>query len=202
MSPAWRHPMPDEPTRIGPHLLGRKPNVPDSRDWTPKKLHAFLESSAPPDSIADMTVRQLATTTTYLSSWSALLAFWRWLKAFFKPQPAPSPSPTGTPAWEDLVILDQGNYGTCVGNGWAGFLAAAPIEDPGVTEKLARTIYYESTVIGGSPDNPDAPGGGKQGSTVRDGAKAVKNRGRITAYAFATALSQVDEWLNKHGSVV
>jgi len=99
-------------------------------------------------------------------------------------------------------VLDQGNYGTCVGNGWAGWLASDPVMDPGVDETLARAIYFESTVIGGSPDNPDAPGGGQQGSTVRDGAKAVQQRGRLSAYAFASTIGEVKEWLDNHGPVV
>lgn len=185
--------------QIDERRLGRK-YVPDERDWTPAQLHARLALSLP-DHIADMTVRQIHDTTPYLSSWSALLAFWRWLKSFFAPKPAPPPAADTTPAWEDLVVLDQGNFGTCVGNGWAGWADAAPIEDT-LNETDARAIYFEATIIDGQPDNPDLPGGGQQGSTVRSGAKAMKNRGKLTAYAFASTLADVDEWLDHHGTVV
>jgi hypothetical protein len=103
--------------------------------------------------------------------------------------------------WADAVVLDQGNFGTCVGNGWAGWGDSAPVVDT-FTETDARRIYYEATVIDGTNDDPDAPGGGQQGSTVRSGAKAMQNRGKLTAYAFTTSLSSIREWLANHGPVV
>jgi hypothetical protein len=103
--------------------------------------------------------------------------------------------------WDDPAVLDQGNFGTCVGNGWAGWGDSAPVLDL-FTETDARAIYYEATVIDGSPDDPDKPGGGQQGSTVRSGAKAMQNRGKLTAYAFTTTLPTIREWLANHGPVV
>jgi hypothetical protein len=103
--------------------------------------------------------------------------------------------------WADAAILDQGAFGTCVGNGWAGWGDAEPIVDTFV-EKDARAIYFEATKIDGQPDDPDAPGGGQQGSSVRSGAKAMQARGRLSAYAFTTTLSAVREWLANHGPVV
>lgn len=221
----------DEPTVIGPHLLGRK-YVADDRDWSVDKLHAYLEAGkpVPPEGLLDMTVRQAIAdpaTRQFFITWKGILALWAWIKHHLFPSPTPPvppapvppapvptppappapvpptpPAPVDAPAWADPVVLDQGNYGTCVGNGWAGWLAADPVEDPGVNETLARAIYYEATVIDGQPDNPDAPGGGQQGSTVRSGAQAIQNRKRLSAYAFATTTDQVDEWLNNHGPVV
>src|SRR5438132_140293 len=117
--------MPDEPTRIGPHLLGRKPNKPDDRDWTPEKLHAKLgekhedkpaTTGSPDEALLDKTFRQaLEEESPFVTTWRGLLILWGWLKRHFHPSPKPTPSPTDVPAWEDLVVLDQGNYGTCVG---------------------------------------------------------------------------------------
>lgn len=196
----------DEPTKIGPHLLGRK-YVADDRDWGVDKLHANLATaSAPIDPMLDKTVREVAAT---LVSWRQVLAFasalWTWIRHHVSPTPPPTPPPAPTPAdspaWYDGVVLDQGNYGTCVGNGWAGWGDCLPVADS-YTERDARAIYYESTVIDGHPDDPDAPGGGQEGSSVRAGAKAMKARGRLSAYAFATTMAQVDEWLDNHGPVV
>lgn len=103
--------------------------------------------------------------------------------------------------WADTVVLDQGDFGTCVGNGFAGFGISDPIDDA-YTEKDARAIYYEATVIDGHPDDPDAPGGGQQGSTVRSGAKAMVARGRLRGFAFTTDLNAIIEWLGLHGPVV
>jgi len=115
--------------------------------------------------------------------------------------PAPPAPPVDVPAWSDTAVFEQGQYGTCVGNGWAGWGASAPVQDV-YTEVDARAIYFEATVIDGQPDNPDSPGGGQQGSTVRSGAKAMVNRKRLAAYAFATTLADVNEWLDNHGPVV
>lgn len=103
--------------------------------------------------------------------------------------------------WTDAVVMDQGQSSTCVGNGWAGWGDSAPIQDA-FTEADARRIYYEATVIDGQPDDPDKPGGGQQGSTVRSGAKAMQARGRLSAYAFATSLASIREWLAFHSPVV
>ena len=192
------------PEQIGPHLLGRRV-VPDDRDWTPEKLHAHLAAQpSPPDSIADMTVRQIVTDTKYLSTWQGILAFWRWIKSFFfhpQPTPTPTPAPIDAPSWVPGPVLDQGDYGTCVGNGWAGWGDATPVVDT-YTEKDARAIYYEATCLDGQCDDPDALGGGQMGATVRSGAKAMQNRKRLLAYAFAKTLADVDEWIDNHGPVV
>lgn len=167
-------------------------------------MHERLAAAlpVPPDSLLTMTVGDAVEQSPFFKTWAGIRALWAWIKHNRKPTPPTPPAPTDPPAWRDPVILDQGNYGTCVGNGWAGWLASDPVMDPGITETVARAIYYESTVIGGSPDDPDAPNGGQQGSTVRDGAKAVQARGRLSAYAFATSLADVREWLNNHGPVV
>ena len=103
---------------------------------------------------------------------------------------------TDGPLWERGPVLDQGNFGTCVGNAWAGWGNAAPIEDS-YTETDARAIYYEATCIGGACDST-----GQNGSSTRDGAKAMQKRGKLTAYAFATGLPEIEEWLDHHGPVV
>jgi hypothetical protein len=171
--------------------------VADDRDWTADKLHVHLAAASPFD--PTQTIEEASAS---LVSWRDVLAFasalWAWLR---HKKPSPTPTPGGVPAWDDPIVLDQGQYGTCVGNGWAGWGDSAPIQD-NFQEKDARAIYYEATVIDGSPDNPDAPGGGQQGSTVRSGAKAMQNRGLLTAYAFSQKLADVDEWINNHGPVV
>lgn len=194
-------------TSIGPHLLGRRV-VRDDRDWGVDDLHARLAALAPlvpPEALLDETVGQAIGDSPFFQAWSAFLVLWRWVKRHVHPDPAPTPppapDPADAPAWEDTVVLDQGDYGTCVGNGWAGWGDAAPVEDT-YDETDARAIYYESTVIGGSPDDPDAPGGGQQGSSVRDGAKAMQQRARLAAYAFASSVDEVREWLANHGPVV
>jgi hypothetical protein len=97
------------------------------------------------------------------------------------------------PAWVDPIQLDQGQTGHCVGFGWAGWGDATPVQDT-FQNADGDAIYYECKVIDGEPLAED-------GSNVRSGAKAMQNRGRLTAYAFATNTAQIDEWFN-HGPVV
>ncbi len=98
--------------------------------------------------------------------------------------------------WADAVVLDQGDFGTCVGNGWAGWGDSNPVVDA-FTETDARAIYREATCIDGACDDTY-----QNGSTVRSGAKAMQNRGRLAVYAFAASLDDVREWLANHGPVV
>jgi len=162
----------DEPIKIGPHLLGRLPNKPDERDWTPEKLHQKLTVDhkkppvAPPDATLDKTIRQAVTDRDpFVTTWQGILALWRWIKSvLFPPKPTPTPpgpipTPTDGPLWADAIVLDQGNFGTCVGNAWAGWGNAAPVID-NFNETDARAIYYESTCIGGSCDVCPGPNQG------------------------------------------
>jgi hypothetical protein len=104
--------------------------------------------------------------------------------------------------WEDPeAVLDQGAYGTCVGNGWAQWGNTLPI-DAKLVEKDARSIYYQATIFDGQPDDPDKPGGGQQGSNVRSGAKAMQKRGNLVSYAFAASITEVRAWLRNKGPVV
>jgi len=173
----------------GRHLLGRV-YTPDARDWSLSRLMAVAE---PSDAILQQTIDQVMKTTQYFSNWSAYLALWRWLKT--KQQPVvPVPPATGTPAWELLTQLDQGQTGHCVGFGWAGWGDAAPVEDT-YQNADGNAIYYECKVIDGQPHQ-------ENGSSVRSGALAMRARGRLAAFAFATSLADINAWLDGHGPVV
>lgn len=179
---------------LGPHLLGRRPSPPDPRDW---QLEGFLVADPLDALLADVLASRCAKA---VKPWAQEVT--ARIKAISPPIPAPAPLPSGDILWADPhSVLNQGNYGTCVGNGWAQFGNSDPVEDS-YSEKDARAIYYEATVIDGAPDNPDASGGGQQGSTVRSGAQAMQNRGRIQAYAFASSTATITAWLQQHGPVV
>lgn len=192
------------------HGLGRRPNKPDDRDWSSEQLHRHLGVGhtsptypIPPDATLDKTIRQAVSDgDPFVTTWKGLLALWHWIKSVIvgpNPTPVPTPTPTPTadgPLWERGPVLDQGDSGTCVGNAWAGWGNAAPIADH-FTETDARAIYYEATCIGGACDSTY-----QNGSTTRDGVKAMQKRGKLTAYAFAGSLAEVEEWLDHHGPVV
>jgi len=177
------------PDQIGPHLLGRI-YAPDDRDYA---MSDYLGIAPPTDDIKSMTIQQVHDTTEYFSSWRGLLVFWHWAKTGFGPAPGP-PSPATAVVWEDKIQLDQGNTGHCVGFGWAGWGDAAPVEDT-FQDADAHAIYYEAKVIDGQPKQ-------ENGSSVRSGAKAMQNRGRLTTYFFASSVDEVTQWVLNHGPVV
>lgn len=179
------------------YQLGRRPSPPDARDY---RLSSFLPRSAP-DPLDTALAAFLAKHYSAAAKTLATLLVQR-VKAI-SPAPPTPPKPASTDVvWPDADgALDQGEFGTCVGNGWAQWGNTAPVDDH-YDEPAARAIYFEATVIDGQPDNPDVPGGGQQGSTVRSGAKAMQARGRLKTYAFAKSIDEVRAWLDGHGPVV
>lgn len=175
---------------IGPHLLGRKPSPPDPRNF---RLSLFLEAT-PTKLQALNDALQHSSTSKATKAWAnevtALLA------------PATPPMPTPTPPvpaasskrWLDRHQLDQGSSPHCVGMGWAQFLNCEPVEDNEANAD-GHAIYYECKVIDGEP-------GAEDGSSVHSGAKAIRNRGRIDGYAFATTLKEITDWILTKGPVV
>jgi len=176
---------------VGPQLLGRVYR-PDPRDWS---LDRLMEIAEPSESILQRTVEQVLRDTPYFSDWRSYLVFWRWLSKHREPTPGPPPTPTdAAPAWDLKVQLDQADTPHCVGFGWAGWVDAAPVEGE-YQNADGHALYYECKVIDGEPH-------AENGSTVRSGALAVRARGRLAAFAFATSTAEIDDWLNKQGSVV
>ena len=173
---------------LGRHLLGRI-YKPDPRDWSIAKL---LEIAEPTDAILQMTIDEVRQQTTYFSNWPSYLVLWRWLKAHGKP-PKPIVGDT-TPGWELKIQLDQGQTGHCVGFGWTGWVDAMPVEG-NLQNADGHAIYYECKVIDGEPL-------AENGSYVRSGALALRNRGRLVAFAFAKNTTEIDDWINTHGPVV
>jgi len=175
---------------IGPHLLGRI-YKPDPRDWS---LMRLMELAEPPPSILERTVQQVIDETEFFTDWRSYLVFWRWLKGHGRKPPKP-PVPTDTtPGWELKIQLDQGQTGHCVGFGWSGWVDAKPVE--GIYQNAdAHALYYECKVIDGEPL-------AENGSYVRSGALALRNRGRLAAFAFAKTTAEIDTWINTEGPIV
>lgn len=188
--------------------LGRIPSPHDARDY---KLEDYLK----PNNLLD----QLNTTVAVTSN-DVQLALQKLVTAsgpahstkewattitdyvLGLPNPSPAPAPNVKAEWtNDEGTLDQGDYGTCVGNGFAQWGNTNPIDDK-FSEKDARAIYFEATVLDGTPDDPDAPGGGQQGATVRSGAKAMVARKRAGKYAFTKSFDTIKKFLASQGSLV
>lgn len=96
--------------------------------------------------------------------------------------------------WRDWAFLDQGATPHCVGFGWAGWSDCLPVMGD-YTDIDAHRIYYECKLIDGEP-------GVENGSYVRSGAKAMKNRGRLTTYYFASSVEEAADYVRRVGPVV
>jgi hypothetical protein len=173
---------------IGPHLLGCNPHVEHpsdealedhlSRHGTTDRFKAALQGS--PADLAD-------------ESFAFIVAFYRWLTGQTGTTPAPGPVSALKP-WRDRAHLNQGRSGHCVGFGWAGWLASAPIEDV-ESDADGHAIYYAAKIIDGQP-------GMENGSTVRSGAQVMIGQGRMGQEAYTRNADTVAAWLSHHGPVV
>lgn len=168
---------------------GRIPSPPDERDF---KLEHFLGEEDPLIGLLKTLDKSHAAVATKKILDNLVPRF-----LAMNPPPRPEPPPPTNRYWTNRqVALDQGNFGTCVGNGYAQWGNTEPIEDA-YTETDAREIYYETTVFDGYPDPT-----GQNGATVRSGAKAMQARGKLQIYAFAESLDTALAWLLTKGSVV
>lgn len=196
---------------IGPHLLGRRPRPTDPRDLSPSDLSILTDRilyapqhprknrrlTTPPTPLDPSETIQTLVESGAFSSWTQILVFWRWLKSRFGDHPSAPSQPT--PPWSDGEILNQGNTPHCVGFGWAGFGNSTPYDDHFVNAD-GDAIYYAAKQLDGEP-------GQENGSDTRSGAKAMQQRARIAAYAFAsddpaTAHDEVTQHLATQGPVV
>lgn len=194
---------------IGPHLLGRIPSPPDDRDY---QLENFLfqapRRTVDPPTVAASVRDHLKKTTVSYTKWASTVyndvTTTHWYKAFdgLNQIIGVTPPPPGNVEWHDPdAVLDQGDQGTCVGHGVAQWGNTDPVNDH-YTHTDAQHLYYEATVLDGSPDDPFVPGGGQQGATVRSGMKALYNRKRLNTYAVTYTVDSVRQWLQTKGPVV
>lgn len=115
-------------------------------------------------------------------------------------RPAGSVLPTSK-TWRIVAKnLDQGDYGTCVGNAWTNFLRSAPIQTT-ANESMALTIYDAATRLDEWTDN-DNDTDRQMGTSVRAGAEAVMNMRRLKSYLWAFDLQPAVEWVLTKGPVV
>lgn len=182
--------------RIGPRLLGRRYEA-DENDY---RLEDYLDAHGAhtiDQSILDEPIGSLVG-----KSIAYLIAVIRFILSQHDtppapgptPAPGPVPSPSGAVTWEDAAHLDQGDTPHCVGFGWAGWEACAPIEDV-VDNADGNAIYYAAKKVDGQP-------GQENGSSVRSGAKVMQSRGKLQTYAFTTSIDSLVAWLTAHGPVV
>ena len=84
---------------------------------------------------------------------------------------------SGKAFWANPIQLDQGTEGACVGFGWTGFLNARPVKHEYGNE-MGFDVYHRAQQI------DEWPGVDYSGTSVRAGAKVLRERGHVNAYAF------------------
>lgn len=180
---------------LGPHLLGRTAPTPDDRDWS---LEAAIAGADDLDLALAALIASRAAGATKILAKVAVAHIRKLEGAKPAPTPTPTPKPKPTPikavVWGDPDQLDQGQTGHCVGFGCAQFGNTDPVEDH-YTNADGDAIYYAAKVIDGEPH-------AENGSSVHSGAKALKQRGRINAYAWATTLDAIKTWVLAKGPVI
>lgn len=196
--------------QLGPHLLGRKPNPPDRRDF---KLEDYLDADrelrrkAAAEGAAftpDMTLGELGSSGA-LDRWAEVYAFWRWFKEEIlghpKPKPDPQPQPTPAPPdavpviWTPGLISDQARTSHCVGFTGLDFGNTLPYNDQWPNEK-GHDLYYLC-----EPQDKTVPIAEQGGSTSRAICKVLQGIGRIGAYAFTQSAVTVRDYVVAHGPV-
>lgn len=112
----------------------------------------------------------------------------------FLPQLAPR-----SYSWRCDERLDQGNLGSCVGNGFAYDLAARPVEVGGVTEATALKIYHLAQQLDQWASTPP-----QEGTSVIAGAKATKQLWpkAFDSYRWAFGLNDVVMSLGYNSPVI
>lgn len=98
--------------------------------------------------------------------------------------------------WSCKIHLDQGNLGSCVGNGWAHERIARPVEVLDITEDDAVEYYHEAQ------DCDEWPGRAYEGTSVLAGAKVMLRRGYISGYEWAFNLNQALVGISYRGPAV
>jgi len=93
--------------------------------------------------------------------------------------------------WEGGAWLDQGPYGTCVGNAFAHRIADAPIPELGIDEAYARKLYLDA-----SGDSTY-----QQGTSGLAACRVLKTRGTISSYHWVTSPSELRNTVLGLGSV-
>jgi hypothetical protein len=91
--------------------------------------------------------------------------------------------------------MNQGNTGTCVGHGWKGWLATAPIIQSGVSEAPHPFDIYDAAIMLDEWPTNDVDPDREFGTSVRAGAKALRDMGYLAEFRWAFSVDDAANWL-------
>jgi hypothetical protein len=101
-------------------------------------------------------------------------------------------------SWKIGPLLNQGDTSHCVGYSWSQFLGTEPWG--GIVEDLPQpfTIYRDAQKIDEWPgEEPDY-----YGTSVRAGAKVLKDKGIISSYVWGYSVEDIAKFIYENGPVV
>lgn len=97
--------------------------------------------------------------------------------------------------------LDQGERPQCVAYSWLGMLLASPIATSPLAPKES-VPHYADALYRQAQTLDDMPGERYDGTTVRGAAKALRARGLIDSYLWASTADEVVRYVLARGPVV
>lgn len=99
--------------------------------------------------------------------------------------------------WDRGDTLNQGKEGACVGAGWTAWYNSKPkgFYNPLPNEQLFD-IYRRAQFL------DEWPGENYSGTSVRAGAKVMRERGYLEEYVWAATGDEIRAWLRTYGPVV
>lgn len=102
--------------------------------------------------------------------------------------------------------IDQGDTSTCVGHAWKNFLRCAPMKTmigPSPWDIYRKAVLDDEwTGNDAEAKLPDGDVGLKDGTSVRAGAQAVTELGRLKSFIWAFELQPAIEWVLTQGPLV
>lgn len=111
---------------------------------------------------------------------------------------APKSAPSAAKEWTVGPVLDQHQTPHCVAFAWAQFLQSEPIET--VLKKLGGGAFISRLYT--ASRKLDGITGHQGGSSVRGGAKAVQEDGRLTSYVWGHDVDTIRRFILSVGPVV
>ena len=106
----------------------------------------------------------------------------------------PAIIPQDDVAWKTGHVLDQKNTNHCVGFTQESFLEAAPVRTIGAQD--GHEIYYKCTELDEWPQTRN-----EDGTSLRAGAKALREYGYIKQFVHAYDTTTIAQWLQTRGTV-
>lgn len=101
----------------------------------------------------------------------------------------------GSQFWYAPLVLDQGPDGSCVGHGWIHLINASPVIHR-YDHEIALDVYHRAQLLDEFADTPP-----EEGTSVRAGGKAVKEKGYIKTFAYAKTIDEMSQWILNYGPV-